>query len=1265
MLPWHRSASPEHLLAFLHCSALQPVSYEIMPQINLNTLEMEDIVVDTIRDIPWRFGDNISVDIHPGNAGNWDRLTNGDQVWRVGIHSPGALSINLTFNRYRLPPGAELYIYSSDQSYLLGAFTDLNNQEDMYFATSVIPGESVIIEYYEPSGAAFPGELNLETVTHAYRSALDYAKRFGSSGACNINVACDVARGWQNERDAVVLMMVNSNSLCTGTLINNVLNDGRPLLLSANHCYRNPSTIVFWFNWQSDGCTNPAVAPAYTTMSGSVSRARSSVSDFWLLELNQAVPLSYNPYFAGWNRTMDTKITETVVSIHHPRGDIKKFSYAEDGAEATAYVLGSGSGTTHWRVTWSGGTTTEPASSGSSLFDSKGRIIGQLHGGYAACGNTQPDWYGRFGISWNAGQSSASRLKDWLDPFNTNVPYLYGYRPAEKSVNPPEHFQATAVSKDKISLSWSLNALDQPVLIAAGTSPSNITPSGAYALGDTLAGGSTVIFLGQGTQLDHVSLGASTEYHYHAWSYNNLRQYSSGVTTAASTFPDTIAHFPHHQAFDNPIQYAGWTAATTGNGVFWQFGQGNGADNPSAPYQGQSNAFFNPMQEEHLGKMAMLISPVINFKPYELGRLSFYYASAAIDSIHDILRVYYRPDQESNWMLLDSLTEGASEWRKVDMELPSISETYQLAFEAQWNGAHGVCLDEVAITASYDAVFPGIDYLAAEAESGDAVILTWSMSEVNSGMPQPTGFEIYRNDLMVATINDPTITTFLDAGLPTGDHTYHIIVLYDNPSGISEASEAVTVGIVAGSTVYALTLDLVGSGEVISPGTLPTLTYNEGARLIMEAIPAEGYVFFGWMEGGTLVSSDALLTMTITRQLSLTALFVVRKYLISLSSVPNDQFVLTGMGYVEYGKTIAITASVPFGWRFIAWKEGDEVVSTKPAFALTPIRDMDLTAYFEPLYQIELIAEPDTSGLVRGGGLYEPGSTVRLTAYPNDNWLFSHWEVDGESVAVDAIYDFIVTESVVITAVFRVVEFLIDVDVSHPEAVTVSGGGLYLIGATATLTVEIDPDWLFIGWFENGILADTSATISFAVNRDRHLVAVVEPKFMGLTIETEGSGTTTPEPGFHTFKNGSSITLSATPARGWRFKHWIINDSVYVDSTVDIFLHVPQHALAVFFFPTSTDTFEIPGKEITVFPNPTNGITVVQTALLNGSINMELFDISGQRILLSVPESDMVHVPGKGMALQMTFDMGVFKPGVYFLRLSDKTRTAQIKLIVY
>ena len=409
----------------------EPVWIE-MERVDVDALIEEDKVLDTVTGIPYRFGENLYVDLNPKNSGVLDILDDGSKIWRLGIISKGAVSINLAFNQYRLPEGARLFVYSPDGKHVIGAFSELNNQEDRYFATDIVTGDQIIIEYFEPDRVEFSGKLNLWRITHGYRGFREHElniKGFGDSGNCQINVACPDGDNWRKQIRSVALILVG-NTACSGALINNTENNGIPYFLTANHCYDNASTAVFRFNYQSSTCQNPSQEPSYNSLSGAVTRARHDKADFWLLQLNQSPPWDYNAYYSGWNRTTQSSISGVVAGIHHPRADIKKISRA-GGVTQTDYGMGF-SGSDYWRVgAWSDNSATEPGSSGSPLFDPHRNIIGQLRGGRSACGNSKADWYGSIGASWTGGGTNATRLRNWLDPNNSGVAVLSGYDPRD------------------------------------------------------------------------------------------------------------------------------------------------------------------------------------------------------------------------------------------------------------------------------------------------------------------------------------------------------------------------------------------------------------------------------------------------------------------------------------------------------------------------------------------------------------------------------------------------------------------------------------------------------------------------------------------------------------------------------------------------------------------------------------------------------------------------------------------------------------------
>ena len=135
-------------------------------------------------------------------------------------------------------------------------------------------------------------------------------------------------------------------------------------------------------------------------------------TDFTLLELDDSPPTDAGAYQVGWDRSSSTP--NSAVSIHHPRGDAKRISIEDDRLSIDDRPDPGGENNAYWVVNdWDEGTT-EPGSSGSALFAPNGLLVGQLFGGFAACGNDLEDYYGRIDLSWE-GSSAQTRLRDWLD----------------------------------------------------------------------------------------------------------------------------------------------------------------------------------------------------------------------------------------------------------------------------------------------------------------------------------------------------------------------------------------------------------------------------------------------------------------------------------------------------------------------------------------------------------------------------------------------------------------------------------------------------------------------------------------------------------------------------------------------------------------------------------------------------------------------------------------------------------------------------------
>ncbi|MDC3050301.1 T9SS type A sorting domain-containing protein [Flavobacteriales bacterium] len=391
----------------------------------------------------FNFGKFVLCDISSSEHGLWTEV-DGGKVWTLAIEAKNAKGISLYYDDFWIPSSGELYIYNPMQTQKIGPFTSKHNHSSGLFATEVIHGEILVLEYFQPEYENNDLKLSINRFAYAYRDISGgQLNGYNSSDECQVNANCSEGNTWENQKMSTCRIQIGTGwnvGLCSGALINNTLNNCTPYVISADHCFSGGDISVnglnqsiFYFNYRSVACNNSVPNNTYS-VTGCTKKANSGGEgnvgdpDFFLVELN-SYP-DFNPFFSGWNRS---NIPATSgVSIHHPSGDIMKIStYTNTLSSASGLGFGNDN-TTHWRVFWSetpnGHGVTEGGSSGSPIFNQNGLLTGVLTGGSSFCTATnQSDIYGKIWHAWDqVGNSNNQQLKPWLDPANTNAVTLNG-----------------------------------------------------------------------------------------------------------------------------------------------------------------------------------------------------------------------------------------------------------------------------------------------------------------------------------------------------------------------------------------------------------------------------------------------------------------------------------------------------------------------------------------------------------------------------------------------------------------------------------------------------------------------------------------------------------------------------------------------------------------------------------------------------------------------------------------------------------------------
>ena len=227
--------------------------------------------------------------------------------------------------------------------------------------------------------------------------------------------------------------------------------------------------------------------------------------------------------------------------------------------------------------------------------------------------------------------------------------------------------------------------------------------------------------------------------------------------------------------------------------------------------------------------------------------------------------------------------------------------------------------------------------------------------------------------------------------------------------------------------------------------------------------------------------------------------------------------------------------------------EGHVKINTLDGYFSNPINTksftLNITTPPPTQYTISVSSNNTAYGTVSGGGTKDEGSNATVVASATTGNRFINWTENGNEVSTNASYAFGVTGNRTLVANFEAIpptQYTISASSNNTAYGTVSGGGTFNKGATATLTAAATTGYRFVNWTENGNEVSTNASYAFGVTGNRTLVAnfeAIPPTQYTISVTNSDTNQGTVSGG-GTYNEGTSITLEAAAKSGYAFKNW-------------------------------------------------------------------------------------------------------------------------------
>lgn len=301
-----------------------------------------------------------------------------------------------------------------------------------------------------------------------------------------------------------------------------------------------------------------------------------------------------------------------------------------------------------------------------------------------------------------------------------------------------------------------------------------------------------------------------------------------------------------------------------------------------------------------------------------------------------------------------------------------------------------------------------------------------------------------------------------------------------------------------------------------------------------------------------LIASDvhckADFTMDISRMISLVDMYDLNIEVVSAAGTTGSGEV-TGAGRYKRGSLVTIVASPASGSGFVGWYEGDALISNEQVYRIEVKKNTNLKAIFNgssTKVEVSVTVNPAGKAMISGEGMYSINTQATLQCVPVTGYGFDYWEIDGVRYTINPL-TFGVTKTT--NVICKLVPPKRDLTLlgSPSGILQLSGAGAYSVNDPVTVKANLlSQDYEFAGWYRDSVipsnLISTNVTHSFNMpDQDLVLYASANEKIVENYFEirvSSGAGGTTSPAGVNSYKEGTTIKITAQPASGYSFLEW-------------------------------------------------------------------------------------------------------------------------------